>query len=187
VDPVLSPNLQDETVLRRFLDSPPAAYCGKSGRFRWKERFSRAELREKLAKGLEGTLGNDFHGLPELTCLKVLSRTPRGRVQRLEIRSGRQAYTVSGDAIRWLWSAGKIGTGGLQSTLFYLLEEKDAVTIVGGGWGHGIGLCQQGAAGRAEAGQKYPEIIAHYYPGTRLTPILKRPLKKPAKRPAKTR
>ena len=172
-------DLSQEAVLRQFLDKPPASFCSDSGRFRWKERFTRAELREKLAKGLEGSLGEKFHGLSELSSIKVTSRTPQGRVETLEIRSPQEVYTVTGDAIRWLWSGGKIGTGGLQSTLFYLLEEKDAITAVGGGWGHGVGLCQQGASGRANAGQNYTQIISHYYPGT----ALKSP---PAPAPAKT-
>ena len=169
-------DLSDEATLRRFLDTPPASYCSDSGRFRWKEQSSRAELRTKLAKGIEVTLGSNFQGLPDLASIKVLSRTPQGRVETLEIRSAQNSYKVSGDAIRWLWSGGKIGTGGLQSTLFYIVDNKETVTIVGGGWGHGVGLCQQGAAGRAKAGQKYPEIIAHYYPGTKLTTINKEPV-----------
>ena len=177
VTPVVGLNLADEAVLRKFLDSAPPCYCAKSGRFRWRETSSRADLRAKLAKGLEGSLGKEYLGLSELSSIKVLSRTPQGRVETLEIKSPEQTYKVNGDAIRWLWSGGKIGTGGLQSTLFYLTEDKDTVTVVGGGWGHGVGLCQQGAAGRAEAGQAYPAIIKHYYPGTELTPLAKEPVK----------
>jgi SpoIID/LytB domain protein len=174
-------DLSDEATLRRFLDAPPPSYCTKSGRFRWQERATRTELRDKLAKGLEGSLGKDFRGLSELSSIKVIARGPQGRVEALQIRSPEQTYTITGDAIRWLWSGGKIGTGGLQSTLFYLNEDNDGVTVVGGGWGHGVGLCQQGAAGRAEAGQAYPEIIKHYYPGTELAPVTSA---KPAAKPA---
>lgn len=180
------PNLADEAALRAFLDSPPPSYCAKSGRYRWKERSTRAELRDKLAKGLEGTLGKEFKGLSALTSIKVTERGPQGRVEAIEIRSPEQTYTIRGDSIRWLWSGGKIGTAGLQSTLFYLAEEKDSVTVVGGGWGHGVGLCQQGAAGRAEAGQLYPEIIKAYYPGTQLTPVMKPKVKTPVAAPKPT-
>lgn len=179
------PDLSEETALRAFLDNPPPSYCAGSGRFRWKETATREELRARLAKGLEGALGEGFHGLSRLSSLKVLSRGPQGRVETLEIASPEHTYRVTGDAIRWLWSGGKIGTGDLQSTLFYLSEEADRITVVGGGWGHGVGLCQQGAAGRAEAGQSYPEIIAHYYPGTVLTPVKTKA--RPARAPAPTR
>jgi SpoIID/LytB domain protein len=168
-------DLSDESSLRAFLDNPPTSFCAQSGRFRWREQFPRAELRERLSRGLQGTLGAEFHGLSQLSSVRVLSRTPQGRVETLEIRSPEHTYRVTGDAIRWLWSGGKIGTGGLQSTLFYLDEQQGEIVLVGGGWGHGVGLCQQGAAGRAEAGQSYAEIIAHYYPGTVLTPLKKAP------------
>lgn len=163
--------LSEEAELRRFLDAPPPSYCKTSGRYRWKERFSRSELREKLAAGLAGSPGQEFRGLSQLQSLKVVRRGPQGRVETLEIRSPEKTYLVEGDAVRWLWSGGKIGTGGLQSTLFYIDESNEGFTIVGGGWGHGVGLCQQGAAGRAEAGHAYPAIIKHYYPGTELTPL----------------
>lgn len=177
------PELSEEGALRRFIDTPPPSYCTKSGRYRWKERFTRAELRDKLAKGLEGTLGKEFKGLSQLTSIKVTARGPQGRVETLEVSGPEGVYAVQGDAIRWLWSGGRIGTGGLQSTLFYIIEDKDSVSVVGGGWGHGVGLCQQGAAGRAEAGQTYPEIIKAYYPGTELTPVL---AKKPSTPPKAT-
>lgn len=175
------PELSEEAAVRRFIDTPPPSYCAKSGRYRWKERFSRTELRDKLAKGLEVTLGKEFKGLSQLNSIRVAARGPQGRVESLEISSPEGVYTVQGDAIRWLWSGGRIGTGGLQSTLFYLIQDKDTVSVIGGGWGHGVGLCQQGAAGRAESGQTYPEIIKAYYPGTELTPVLAKKAVAPAK------
>lgn len=181
-------DLSQEAALRSFLDTPPPSYCAESGRFRWKEQFTRNELRQKLALGLQVTLGEKFQGLEDLISLKVASRGPQGRVETLEIRSSQHSYSVNGDAIRWLWSSGKIGTGGLQSTLFYILEEKDTISLVGGGWGHGVGLCQQGASGRAKAGQGYVQIISHYYPGTKLVspPLPPAANKAPAKSPTVT-
>nr|NIP82731.1 amidase [Gemmatimonadota bacterium]NIQ58665.1 amidase [Gemmatimonadota bacterium]NIU78858.1 amidase [Gammaproteobacteria bacterium]NIX47645.1 amidase [Gemmatimonadota bacterium]NIY12004.1 amidase [Gemmatimonadota bacterium] len=46
--------------------------------------------------------------------------------------------------------------------------EVEALTVEGAGWGHGIGMCQIGALGRARAGQSYREILLTYYPGTRI-------------------
>ena len=162
--------LTPESSARSFLDQPPASYCSASGRFRWKEAATRRELRDKLLLGLQGTLGDEFHGLEDLISITVLERSPNLRVNQLEVRSSTQKYVIKGDAIRWLWSGGRIGTGGLQSTFFYVDEDKvnDTFTLVGGGWGHGVGLCQQGASGRALAGQSYKEILDHYYPGTKL-------------------
>lgn len=160
--------LQKEEDLRAFIDSPPPSFCSQSGRFRWSRTYQRDELMKILAKGLKGTLGSRFAGLSSLETVKVVARTPSGRAQRLRVSGGGQEYEVEGDAIRWLFSGGRIGTGGLQSTLFYIAEKGDEFELRGGGWGHGVGLCQQGAAGRATAGQSYHEILAHYYPGTEL-------------------
>ncbi|MBI5239712.1 MAG: hypothetical protein HY926_04510, partial [Elusimicrobia bacterium] len=66
------------------------------------------------------------------------------------------------------------GLGSLRSTLFVFTPElgvdgqPTAMVFRGGGWGHGVGLCQSGAMGRAEAGQNFPQIILSYYPGTAL-------------------
>lgn len=165
----LETSLQEEKAFRGFLDGDSGGYCSEGGRYRWSRTYSRKELQSILSKGLEGTLGDAFQGLPELETLEVLARTPNGRVAKLRVAGGGMSYQVEGDSIRWLFSGGRIGTSGLQSTLFYVLDQGDNFEFKGGGWGHGVGLCQQGAAGRAKAGQSYREILSHYYPGTTLS------------------
>jgi SpoIID/LytB domain protein len=65
----------------------------------------------------------------------------------------------------------------LNSALFELTVERDARgrpaawIFTGGGWGHGVGLCQTGAIGRAEAGQDYLQILAHYFNGATVAPM----------------
>jgi stage II sporulation protein D len=65
-------------------------------------------------------------------------------------------------------------TGGiLRSTAFTLVADGDGklvthLSVDGMGSGHGVGFCQWGAVGRARAGQEFPEILAAYFPGTRL-------------------
>ncbi len=164
----LEEDLSKEEALRKFLDQPPDSFCKEGGRFRWRRSYSSQELQKILSQGLEGTPGVADHGLSSVDSFNVLERTPSGRAARLEIVGPEGHYTVEGDAIRWLFSGGRIGTAGLQSTLFYLQPKGDGFEVVGGGWGHGVGLCQQGAAGRAEAGQGYRQILEHYYPGTEL-------------------
>lgn len=67
--------------------------------------------------------------------------------------------------------------GMLNSALFTVAEERDArgnpVAFVfrGGGWGHGVGLCQTGAIGRAESGQDYRAILRHYFNGAEVVRI----------------
>jgi SpoIID/LytB domain protein len=67
---------------------------------------------------------------------------------------------------------GLLGVGSLRSTLFVMETDYGptgrpvALAVTGGGWGHGVGLCQSGAMGRAEAGETYAEIIKSYFKGT---------------------
>lgn len=141
-------------------------YCAQSGRYRWREEYSAKELAEKLRLSLQNTRSSEFQGLSSLTELRVTERSPSGRVKVLSITSPEKTYLVEGDSIRWLFSGGKIGTAGLQSTLFEIEKNGERYVIKGGGWGHGVGLCQQGASGRAKAGQSYEQILSHYYPQT---------------------
>ena len=58
--------------------------------------------------------------------------------------------------------------GGLKSTLFEVKRDGDAFVFKGAGFGHGVGMCQLGAIGMAEAGKSHDKILAHYYRGTHL-------------------
>ncbi len=157
--------LMDLTVeenLRAFLDTPQDAFCSAATRFRWEEKYPWATLEARLKQSLPE--------LTELVGLEVTRRDPSGRVAELTIRGPEKVFAVGGDAVRWLLSGGKVGAGGLQSSLFYVDVDEASRTVRfrGGGWGHGVGLCQEGAAGRARAGQGYAEMLQHYYPGTEL-------------------
>ncbi|MGI5843958.1 MAG: SpoIID/LytB domain-containing protein [Candidatus Xenobium sp.] len=164
-------SLSDEVTLRRFLDSPPAAWCQGASRFRWEETWTLEELGPKVSEALPRLLGPQAPDLGPLRTLRVLARTAHGRVATLLLEGERASVRVHGDSVRWLLSGGKIGAGGLQSSLFYLDQSEGRVRFRGGGWGHGVGLCQEGAAGRARAGQGYREILQHYYPGACLSTL----------------
>lgn len=143
-------------------------FCAESGRYRWREEYTEVELVAKLHDALQKTRPNEFRGLSSLLDLTVTERTPSGRAKVLSISSPEATYLVEGDSIRWLFSGGTIGTAGLQSTFFELKKIGHRYVIQGGGWGHGVGLCQQGSSGRAKAGQSYEKILSHYYPHTAL-------------------
>ncbi len=161
-------DLSREEDLREFLDHPPDAWCARASRFRWEETWSLQELERKFAESLPRLLGNSAMELGRLRRVEVSRRTPHGRVATLRLQGERGSVEVQGDAVRWLVSGGRIGAGGLQSTLFYVEQAQGRVRFRGGGWGHGVGLCQEGAAGRAQGGQGYREILEHYYPGATL-------------------
>jgi SpoIID/LytB domain protein len=171
------PDLTQELEFRQWLDAKHPAYCSAAGRFRWEEQMPWAQLESKLKQSVPG--------LDTLTALEVTRRDPSGRVAEMRISGSANNVTVGGDAVRWLTSGGKIGAGGLQSSMFYLDVVGEAaarsVRIRGGGWGHGVGLCQEGAAGRARNGHNYRQILAHYYPGTQLTAPDLAPIPQPVK------
>lgn len=157
-----------ETRFRAFIDNPPESYCKNASRFRWYADFSTVNFQKILEASLPILCGAQVSDIGTLTSIAVTKRTGSGRVAELSIVTDKGSFTVKGDKIRWLTSGGKIGPSGLKSTLFYVDKVDTGLVIKGGGWGHGVGLCQEGAQGRAQAGQSYTDIIKHYYPGCEL-------------------
>lgn len=157
--------------LRSVSDAIPGterAYCDASNRYRWSERWTRDQLLRVLARTLVDHTGAPAASVTRIDELRLEGHTASGRRERLRVTAGGRTYHVRGDSIRWVLrpEANRI----LNST--YRLEldpETDGgYTVRGGGWGHGIGMCQMGAIGRARAGQRYREILTTYYQGTRL-------------------
>lgn len=169
--------------------SPPAPYltsvsdarpdgsgywCQSSRYFRWTEAFDRAELEALVARNLPQIVPPPDEGVGELRDLDLLRTTPEGRARTLRVTTSTGAYTVGDNAIRTLFTNPEGGL--LRSTLFLFRPRRDRgrieeLVLTGGGWGHGVGLCQVGAMGRARAGHPYREILAAYYPGTVVAPL----------------
>jgi stage II sporulation protein D len=163
----------DLPYLQRVSDRIPGTdrfYCDVAPRFAWTKTFDGPALASVVGRYLSSYAsvpGND-PGLPR--SVVVASRTPSGRVGDLTITTDRGEFTVRGNDIRSVLR----GTGGeiLNSTYFSVdsSQERDGhltrLTLRGNGYGHGVGMCQWGAIGRAKAGQDYRTILATYYPGT---------------------
>ncbi|MFL5383452.1 MAG: SpoIID/LytB domain-containing protein [Longimicrobiaceae bacterium] len=148
------------------------AYDRASSRFRWTERWTHAQLVSVLNR----TLADSLRGrrIREIEDVDVLSRTPSGRVRAMRIDTDAGSFTVGRDRVRWILTPARGGT--LNSSKFDVRVERSgggisAIVAEGGGWGHGIGLCQVGAMGRARAGQDYRTILQAYYPGIRIERI----------------
>lgn len=146
-------------------------YCDSSSRFRWTERWLGRELAALLTRSLEPHVGGEMEPIRSVRDLVVTGRTPSARAAGLRIEADGRGWTVTGDSIRWVLRPDD--ARGLNSTFFSLgmRREGDTIQVVeahGGGWGHGIGMCQMGAIGRAGAGQSYREILRTYYRGTNL-------------------
>lgn len=118
------------------------------------------------ASGIADRLSRDFHiNIGSITNLRPIASGPSGRISRLEIQ-GTDGTTVIGKelAIRRL-----LADDCLLSSAFTAEKAEGGFLLHGRGWGHGVGLCQIGAAAMAAAGHSAEEILSHYYPGTRLS------------------
>ncbi len=162
--------------LRGVSDRAPGAegapYCAAGLGLGWTKRLSWREADRLVFSNLGTVLGRPGLKPGRLKALRVAARGRDGRVIWLEVVTARARYRVRGDGIRWLFGTGLAGPRGLRSTDFRLTVQRDAagrprgVVFTGKGYGHGIGLCQWGARGRALAGQTAAEILRAYYPGT---------------------
>lgn len=157
----------DPAALLDYLDDPlddvhpwSALAPGSSySEYRWVLRLSPAELGEALSKR---------HPLGQVLDVFPLERSRFGFVQRLLIHGTNANYVASSDYVR-----GAIP--GLRSNLFYVETRRAPSGEVleflfhGGGWGHGVGFSQAGAAGMAALGKTKERILKYYFPGSRIT------------------
>jgi stage II sporulation protein D len=142
-----------------YLQEHSDQYCVRSGGSQWSSELSKRELQRALAA--EGIV---VPGV--LRSVAVLHRTPSGRVEFLQV-TGSSSITVS--ALSFRAAIGhNIGWDRLKSNLYDVSDAGNVVKFEGRGSGHGVGLCQVGAEIMGEEGHSYREILAYYYPGTKL-------------------
>jgi len=156
---------------RSYLQSvPDDTFCNWSKYYTWEESLAADSVLASIRKYLEsgrkdaGTLGT------QLLAMTVQSRAAGGRAITLRVTTERGDVYLTKDQIRWAISRPN-GGGILRSSDvdFQMVYDSaglvTAVQVSGRGYGHGIGMCQCGAIGRARAGQTYQEILTHYYTG----------------------
>jgi stage II sporulation protein D len=149
-------------------------YCDISPRFRWREEWDGQKLRAIFTRTLPAVMPLSGDGLQRITDVQVSRTTGSGRVAELRIVFERGDVRISGSDVRAVLrpEADRI----LGSTAFQLTVTKDGgqvsrLVAAGAGSGHGVGMCQWGAVGRARAGQDYRRILSTYFPGTTLDRI----------------
>jgi len=163
----------NEPYLQSVSDQIPGTdrfYCDIAPRFRWTRTLDGATLREALVRYLSAYTATPggYPGTPR--DVQIDTRTASGRVGTLKIATDRGNYVLRGNDIRYVMRApgGEI----LNSTSFnvQITTSRDGsiaqLLIRGSGYGHGVGMCQWGAIGRARAGQDFRSILRTYYPGT---------------------
>ena len=135
-----------------YLPSQPDRFCTATGAREWASQISRAELTAALAA----------HGLaqPGWQNLAVARRGASGRAVTLQLDhneiSAEDFQLAVGESLGW---------NRIPSTWFEVSRQGDSFAFHGRGWGHGVGLCQKGAAAMAAQGRTTREILAQYFPG----------------------
>jgi stage II sporulation protein D len=149
------------------------AYDHFSSRFRWTQRWSGQQLNQILNRTLADSLPSGVNSVGEVRDIRILERTQSGRVARMRVETSTATFHLGRDRLRWIFLTPEQRI--LNSSLIQEIEltrgpdgRVTEIAFVGGGWGHGIGMCQVGAMGRARHGQNYRTILSVYYPGTEL-------------------
>ncbi len=145
-------NTDDSALLSRVL---PGFDQETRDFYRWQVAYTP----EELADLINTRLGVDLGPIRDL---QALARGPSGRIYRLKITGDRDHIIIGKE----LEIRRALSRTHLYSSAFVVDKEPDRFVLRGAGWGHGVGLCQIGAAVMANEGKTYPEILQHYYCGT---------------------
>jgi stage II sporulation protein D len=151
--------LGDDEAPMPYLKQHSDIYCIRNGIMQWQSQITKRDLRRALA-------ADGFNVLGKLRSVSVVQRTPSGRVETLRV-VGSRTITVPG--VQFRIAVGRhIGWARLKSNWYDVSMSGDLIMFHGRGSGHGVGLCQVGAEVMGEEGKTYQEILAYYYPGTKL-------------------
>lgn len=172
------PDLTQEAEAARWIKSEPVAYCNTRDRkllgqvlngydletpdfYRWRVEYTPEELTALVEKNTDETFGR-------ITALEPVERGPSGRLSKLRLVGTEKTLVIGKELeIRRVLSATH-----LYSSAF--IVERTAggnFVLLGAGWGHGVGMCQIGAAVLAARGTSHVAILEHYYPGATLRKI----------------
>jgi SpoIID/LytB domain protein len=147
-------NTRDAAILSRIL---PGFDQETQDFYRWRVEYSPEDLRDLI----KARLGVDLGSIREL---QPLARGPSGRIYRLKV-TGERDYAIIGKELEIRRA---LSRSHLYSSAFVVDQEENRFVLRGAGWGHGVGLCQIGAAVMAWTGMSYREILAHYYQGAEI-------------------
>ncbi|MGA9838440.1 MAG: SpoIID/LytB domain-containing protein [Gemmatimonadaceae bacterium] len=165
----------DEPYLRPVSDRIPGTdryYCDIAPRFKWTRTLSASDLNAAVARYLSAYASVPGGDPGLVRDVWVINRTPSGRVGQLRVQTTLGSYILRGNDMRYVLR--NVGGEILNSTYFSVATERTTsgalarLVLDGRGYGHGVGMCQWGAIGRARAGQDFRTILRTYYPGTAL-------------------
>ena len=179
-------SLQDEATAERWIRSNPPAFCNTTDKkilsqvlndydqetadfYRWKVTYSQEKLQQLFEEKLKMNFGS-------ILDMKAVERGKSGRISKLQIIGTEKTFTIGKE----LEIRRALSDTHLYSSAFVVDKyDKDEqgvpqrFEIIGAGWGHGVGLCQIGAAVMGEQGYAYNDILLHYYQGAEIKQLYK--------------
>ena len=180
------PNLTNEEEAEKWIRFNPPAFCNTQDKkilsevlndydqetvnfYRWNETLSQEKLQQLIADKLKMDLG-------AILDMKAVERGKSGRISKLQIIGTEKTFTIGKELeIRRTLSDSHL----LSSAFVVDKYDKDeqgvpqCFELIGAGWGHGVGLCQIGAAVMGEQGYHYDAILLHYYQGAEIKKLYK--------------
>ncbi|MCX7725854.1 MAG: SpoIID/LytB domain-containing protein [Chitinispirillaceae bacterium] len=146
-------------------DSSGKPWCESSTYYKWEESWPFRQFLDIVIPTLQKRLPTLNISSP-IREIKILDRYSCGRIKTLLIKGNNWEYKTGGDAVRFILRRGVKDYPILRSANFEIVElNKNVVKISGLGYGHGVGMCQMGAIGRAKSGQNFMTILKSYYKG----------------------
>ena len=179
-------SLQDEATAERWIRSNPPAFCNTTDKkilsqvlndydqetadfYRWKVTYSQEKIQQLFEEKLKMNFGS-------ILDMKAVERGKSGRISKLQIIGTEKTFTIGKE----LEIRRALSDTHLYSSAFVVDKydkDKQGVPqrfeIIGAGWGHGVGLCQIGAAVMGEQGYAYNDILLHYYQGAEIKQLYK--------------
>ena len=182
----LHPSLQDEATAEAWIRSTPPAFCNTQDKkvlsqvlndydqetadfYRWKATLTQEKIQQLLAEKLKLDVGSVLD-------LQAVERGKSGRISKLRIIGTKKTFTIGKE----LEIRRALSDSHLYSSAFVVDkydEDEQGIpqrfVLIGAGWGHGVGLCQIGAAVMGEEGYAYNDILLHYYQGANIKQLYK--------------
>ncbi len=160
------PQKNAQSYLRGIPDTAPdgRAWGGASPVAEWSERWPIKQLHDSVRRDLTEALGHKVDP-GKVKSLRLEGRDSSGRAKKLVVVGEKGTFEVLSDRIRWALRRPAKGRPILRSSRFELDIVNGEYLAEGTGYGHGVGMSQNGAMGRAYAGQTFQQILSAYYPG----------------------
>jgi stage II sporulation protein D len=155
-------------VSRPDLNELGDPFCQASKYSSWNQQWTPVQMASILRQDLKSAGVADFPPFSKVQGFDVSQRASCGRIRLLTIRTDRGPIQVKGDKVRWAMRPSAASDKILPSAFFDVKLADGKFCAQGKAFGHGVGLCQVGAIGRARAGQNFRQIIEAYYSGVQV-------------------